>query len=344
MISRPRVSVLMPTYNVEPYVERALNSALTQTMPDLEVIVVDESADATPELARRVAERDARVRVLTNAERLGLAASRNRALDEAQGNWVALLDGDDSWLPERLEHLLAAAEASGADFVSDDLFRVDLDGHTARNYLRHECPPLLADSRSAWLSATDLLHYQLGYLKPLIRHDFLGRHRITYNPALQLQEDLHFFFRALVAGARWLQLAEAYYLYIQRPGSAMTEWVDRYEGSNLLHESELLLDHPDVCRDPVLFAEVQRFVDGQRIALRWGKLRRDLRRRSWAGVGRNLLDDPARLPRVLAHGVRSWVGRRQPMPADLCLLDAGRVKSSSTVAGRHVGAPVAARP
>jgi succinoglycan biosynthesis protein ExoO len=333
----------MPTFNVEHYVERALSSALAQTASDLEVLVVDESTDATSELARRVAVRDRRVRVLSNPERLGLAASRNRALDEAQGDWVALLDGDDAWLPERLEHLLAAAETSGADFVSDDIFRVERDGRTARNYLRHDCPSLVEDGRSGWMSATELLVYQLGYLKPIMNREFLSRNRIRYNPALQLQEDLHFFFWALLAGARWLQLPDAYYLYIQRPGSAMTEWVDRYERSNLLYESEQLLDHPVVRRDRVLFAAVQRFVDGQRVALRWGKLRRDLHRRYWAGIGRNLLDDPAHLPRVVAHGIRSWVARRQPIPADLCLLNEARVLSSLAASEGHQATPVATR-
>src|SRR5215208_5035081 len=114
----PRVSVIVPAFNVAGCLERALDSALNQTVPDLEILVVDDgSSDATLEVACRVAARDSRVRVMRNERNLGIGASRNRAFDEAQGEWLALLDGDDVWLPKRLERILAVSE--GADVVSD---------------------------------------------------------------------------------------------------------------------------------------------------------------------------------------------------------------------------------
>ncbi len=119
-VSAPRVSVIVPAYNVAGYLERALGSALVQTMPDLEVIVVDDaSGDATFEVAHRISVRDPRVRVLRNKRNCGPSASRNRAIGAARGEWIALLDGDDAWLPERLERMTAYADK--ADVISDDI-------------------------------------------------------------------------------------------------------------------------------------------------------------------------------------------------------------------------------
>src|SRR5919107_444260 len=119
----PYVSVIVPAYNVAGYLERALDSALAQTMSDLEVIVVDDaSSDTTFEVASSVAARDARVRLLRNENNRGPSASRNRAMHAARGEWIALLDGDDAWRPERLERMMAYA--INADVISDDVYVV----------------------------------------------------------------------------------------------------------------------------------------------------------------------------------------------------------------------------
>src|SRR5947207_1048297 len=105
----PRVSILVPAYNAAPFLNRAVRSALHQTMADVEVIVVnDASTDATLEVAQSLAAEDRRVRVLSNEVNLGEARTRNRALAAAGGTWIALLDADDAWLPSRLERMLAA--------------------------------------------------------------------------------------------------------------------------------------------------------------------------------------------------------------------------------------------
>ncbi len=81
-VGAPRVSVVVPAYNAADYLDHALESALGQTMPDFEVIVVDDaSGDDTYEVARRAAARDTRVRVLRNPENCGVSARRNRAME-----------------------------------------------------------------------------------------------------------------------------------------------------------------------------------------------------------------------------------------------------------------------
>ena len=110
----PRVSVVIPLYQTEAYIETALASVLAQTYGDFEVIVVDDgSRDRGPEIVR--ARGDARVRLVTQANR-GLAGARNTGIRELRGEFVALLDADDAWLPQKLErHVGQLDDDTGID-------------------------------------------------------------------------------------------------------------------------------------------------------------------------------------------------------------------------------------
>lgn len=126
----PDVTVIIPTRNRWNLLKRTLGSALGQQGVNLEVIVVDDSStDETPLELARVS--DTRLRVIQNANRQGVAATRNRALDEAAGKWVAFLDDDDLWSPTKLSKVLASASerrdaawAYSAAFVVNDAMDV----------------------------------------------------------------------------------------------------------------------------------------------------------------------------------------------------------------------------
>jgi glycosyltransferase involved in cell wall biosynthesis len=103
-----KVSVVIPSYNRAHLLPRALESVLAQSRPADEIIVVDDGS--TDETAQLVADRYPGVRYLHQDNR-GVSAARNRGIAAATGNWIALLDSDDSWLPRKLERQLAALEA-----------------------------------------------------------------------------------------------------------------------------------------------------------------------------------------------------------------------------------------
>jgi len=119
----PVVSVIVPTYNVGPYVAETLASILAQTGDvSFEVLVVDDrSTDDTSQVVGRITAHDARVQLLRNTGPQGAAAARNTGLQAARGEWVAFLDGDDLWMPDNLERKLeAAAACPGVAMVSSD--------------------------------------------------------------------------------------------------------------------------------------------------------------------------------------------------------------------------------
>lgn len=102
------VSVVIPAYNAERFVAEAVRSALRQTYSPVEVIVVDDgSTDGTPQVLDRAA--DERLRVLRQPNS-GVGRARNRGIEAARGGYIALLDADDLWLPDKLERQVAALE------------------------------------------------------------------------------------------------------------------------------------------------------------------------------------------------------------------------------------------
>lgn len=118
----PTVSVVIAAYNAEAFIQEALDSVLAQTYRDYEVIVVDDgSTDATAERVRRYGEA---VRLVQQAN-AGSAAARNRGIQEARGTYVAFLDADDLWLPEKLERQVGLHEAGGPRWSYTDAWHVD---------------------------------------------------------------------------------------------------------------------------------------------------------------------------------------------------------------------------
>lgn len=101
----PEVSVVIPVHNGAKTLPKALDSALCQRV-ELEIIVIDDCSEDDLEHALIPYGRDDRVRVLKNEKNLGAAASRNRGVKEARGNYVAFLDSDDYWAPGKLEKQL----------------------------------------------------------------------------------------------------------------------------------------------------------------------------------------------------------------------------------------------
>ncbi|SET58747.1 Glycosyl transferase family 2 [[Clostridium] aminophilum] len=121
------VSVIMPSYNTGQYIAESIRSVLSQTYENWELLIVDDcSSDDTDAVVERIEDR--RIRYLKNAENSGGAASRNRALREAKGRWIAFLDSDDLWLPEKLERQIRFMEKNRYRFSYTAYEEIDAAG------------------------------------------------------------------------------------------------------------------------------------------------------------------------------------------------------------------------
>lgn len=120
------VSIIMPSYNTERYIADSINSVLAQTYENWELIIVDDcSTDDTEQILGSYT--DPRIRFLQNEKNSGAAVSRNYGLREAKGRWIAFLDSDDTWHPEKLEKQVRFMEETGYKFTYTD-YQIQLNG------------------------------------------------------------------------------------------------------------------------------------------------------------------------------------------------------------------------
>ena len=117
------ISVIVPVYNVEPYLKKCLDSIIGQSYKDLEILIIDDgSTDYSGNICDEYEELDDRIRVF-HTENKGLSCARNLGLDEAKGEWIGFVDSDDWIEPNMYEALLNKAEETGADVVECGFYR-----------------------------------------------------------------------------------------------------------------------------------------------------------------------------------------------------------------------------
>ena len=125
----PLVSVITPAWNAAATLEATIASVAAQSFPDWEMLVADDgSADTTPAIAAAWAARDPRIRPLPGPGREGPAGARNRAIRAARGRFIAFLDADDRWRPEKLARQIAFMEREGSPFSFTAYRREDAQG------------------------------------------------------------------------------------------------------------------------------------------------------------------------------------------------------------------------
>ena len=218
------VAVVIPTFNAEGFVARAIASARAQTWPASEIILVDDcSTDGTRAVLEGIGREDPRVRIVDMPRNGGPSAARNAGIRTATSDWIAILDADDAFAPERLAALIPFAVETGADFAADDLAFYDaragrvtgtgLGGDrsipdrpvTLRDYLEHN----RADGRG----------FDWGLLKPVFRRETLLGRNILYDPEVRHGEDFRLAVELLLQGASLRLLNRPLYLYTQRQGA-----------------------------------------------------------------------------------------------------------------------------
>ena len=157
------VSVIIPVYNVEKFVEQAIVSIIDQTYKHLEIIVIDDgSSDATYQIVADLASQDPRIKLYKNERNLKIVKTLNRALSLAQGEYIARMDGDDISALDRIEKQVAFLESNpDYDLVGCSLIAIDENG--------------MEVSRTVWFSDQELLMKLLTYIAPVAHPTWLAR-------------------------------------------------------------------------------------------------------------------------------------------------------------------------
>ena len=137
----PHVSVIMPAYNAERFIEEAIRSVMTQTYTNWELFVIDDcSKDSTCAIVEKLAAEDQRITLIRNEVNQGVAKTRNAGFDLCKGGYVALIDSDDVWHMDKLEKQLARLHQTNADFSYCSYAIVDDSGNKVKNdYIVPKC-------------------------------------------------------------------------------------------------------------------------------------------------------------------------------------------------------------
>ena len=147
-MSGPLVSIVVPVYNVESYIEECLQSVCSQTYENLEIICVDDVGnDRSMDVVRSFAVKDCRIKIIEHDKNKGLAEARNTGLEHVSGDYVFFLDSDDWLVDDAIEKLLSSAMTNNADVVVGQLSAFSDD--------ESEEMRIFSESLNAWLSLPD---------------------------------------------------------------------------------------------------------------------------------------------------------------------------------------------
>lgn len=125
------VSIITPTFNCEKYIEETIRSVQAQTLQEWEMILVDDcSKDSTCEIIEKKASEDHRIKLFKQTENAGAGAARTRAVENATGKYVAYLDADDIWLPDKLQKQVSFMRENGYAFSCTSYEVINDDGNS----------------------------------------------------------------------------------------------------------------------------------------------------------------------------------------------------------------------
>lgn len=233
-----KISVIIPVYNVENYLERCIKSVISQTFKDLEIILVDDgSTDRSGQLCDKFAKDDSRIKVI-HKKNGGLSSARNSGIDIAIGEYITFVDSDDWILPDAYEYLLNVIEKTNADIVSADYSFTD--GRPIKANEKYDETEIIGPEK--------ILKYYL--MQEVIhgKNDFPVWIKL-YNKDLfcdvrfpdgKLYEDSITNFKIISKCNKYLKSSKIIYAYFQRPHSITKSCLSR-KHLDLIYVSEEML-------------------------------------------------------------------------------------------------------
>ena len=242
-MNKPKISVIVPIYNAIKYLGATVESLLSVTEPDIEIILVDDgSTDGSGELCNTVF--DTRVRVI-HKENGGVSSARNAGLAVATGDYIGFLDADDLIYPDTYSVLAEAAERTGADVAQCAVVCVEPDGRERTVY-----QPKIEIILERPFSPRELTHHLCyGCCSKIYKRELLEK--IRFDEGFTIGEDLHFNLACLNLAKRMVISPKVGYRYMQREDSA-THTANSGERlfafRNMLKSAEKSFESPELQR------------------------------------------------------------------------------------------------
>lgn len=221
----PKVSVLIPAYDVESYIRECLDSVLQQTLQDFEIICVDDcSNDATLQVLREYEKKDSRIRICVHEKNQGQAAGRNHALDLASGEYVYMLDADDKIVPEALAELYASCVQDDLDVIGFETENFadssEFDANARISTITYRDTDVM-DGRQALTYCMETESFSLSTPTFMMRRAYLTDKKIRFVEGI-FHEDVGYILSLLTQAERVRFVHKVYFLRRIRAASTMT--------------------------------------------------------------------------------------------------------------------------
>ena len=221
-----KVSVIVPVYNTEKYVDECLRSIENQTLKEIEIILVnDGSKDGSRKILEEHAKNDDRI-IVINQENAGVAVARNHGLREAHGDYVAFVDSDDIIAPWAYEKLYASAKKYRVNVVASELTKFEDGTEPDINSMTYDDTKVSFHRRRKYQNPFyDMIDNTAFMVTKICRRQFLAENNIWFKEGVTHYEDGLFNFLVFARLREVVQDKNPFYLYrIDRPGSAVTEF------------------------------------------------------------------------------------------------------------------------
>lgn len=236
----PWMSVIVPVYNVEKYIERCVRSLFEQTLENIEYIFVnDYTPDRSMDILRKVMEeypgRREQVKIVEHTENRGSATARNTGLKRASGSYIIYCDSDDWVEKEMYEEMFAKAWETGADIVGTDFY----DDYGIRSFIHKQQFP---ENNMACVGRMLEGKLHCSTCNKLIRKDLYDREKIVFPDRVNMWEDVITVIPLCFCAVSIVYLPKAYYHYVHDNSGSYTRQMSRRSLDNLITATALLED------------------------------------------------------------------------------------------------------
>ena len=304
-LHNPAVSVIMPVFNCEEYVQNAIESVISQSFTDFEFIIVDDaSSDKSAEII--LSFQDPRINFVRLEKNIGPGPARNIGIDLAKGEWGAFIDADDAWDKKRLEKLIHLGKMNPRSFVADDLLMC-LSGKS-NDFLPYTTffkkiglKRFFRESDVSLITPLNFIRYALGLIHPLVPMNIIKKSNIRFAD-LRRNQDMEFFMQLFKHKLQLFVLNEP--LYIYRVTHKATSDSEKY--LQVLLAYEYLLQDNDYDKD-INKALLNKYIE----VAQYGLFLVYLKEGKWKKVFRMIYSSPgiARefLQNIPQYCLRQWV-------------------------------------
>ena len=232
-ITTPTISVVMPVYNREDLLPRAIDSILNQTYKDFELIIVDDaSTDASGNIAHIYAQKDSRIKVIKNDKNKGISFSRNKGMDAARGKYIAIMDSDDQALPFRLEKSIKVLKEN-PKYVALSGGTISMGNKISAQELLHWDRYNVVENNFA---ISFIFNNTFANAASIFDRNFAKKHNIRYNESYISGEDYDFWKQFVFKGGELLTIYEPLVFVRRHTSNSEAYYEEMYKNSKTIHK------------------------------------------------------------------------------------------------------------